>query len=227
MVTLQWATVEHGKNCRAVEDREKNHTGNARHNCRAGAPKRANHALPSTHSSLLSTCPIRVHSWFKNVFRVLRVFRGFLPPPSGDARRNRRAGAPKRANHALPSPLSSLLSTCPIRVHSWFKNAFRVFRVFRGFLSSTSGDARRNRRAGAPKRANHALPSPLSSLLSTCPIRVHSWFKNAFRVFRVFRGFLSSTSGDARRNRRAGAPKRANHALPSTLSSLLPTLYYS
>ena len=35
---------------------------------------------------------------------------------------------------------------------------------------------------------------------------------------------VSFHSGDARRNRRAGAPKRANHALPSPLSSLLPTL---
>ena len=35
---------------------------------------------------------------------------------------------------------------------------------------------------------------------------------------------VSFHSGDARRNRRAGAPKRANHALLSPLSSLLPTL---
>ena len=179
---MQWASVEHGKNRRAVEGRVGFTHRDARRNRRAGAPKRAIHALPSPPSSLLSTCPIRVHSWF--YYSPFRVFRGY----------------------------ECLFFFVSIRVHSWF--------------ISTSGDARRNRRAGAPKRANHALPSTLSSLLSTCSIRVHSWFKNVFRVFRVFRGFLSSTSGDARRNRRAGAPKRANHALPSTLSSLLPTLYY-
>ena len=63
----------------------------------------------TTFSSLLSTLYLP-HSWFKNVFRVFRGFRGFLPPTSGDARRNRRAGAPKRANHALPSPPFSLIS---------------------------------------------------------------------------------------------------------------------
>ena len=57
-----------------------------------------------------------------------------------------------------------------------------------------------------------------------------------FRVFRAFRGlndfyyscpfvFISGSfpSMDARRNRRAGAPTRAIHALPSTLFSLFPT----
>ena len=63
----------------------------------------------TTFSSLLSTLYLP-HSWFKFVFRVFRVFRGFLPPTSGDARRNRRAGASKRANHALPSPPFSPIS---------------------------------------------------------------------------------------------------------------------
>ena len=63
-------------------------------------------------------------------------------------------------------------------------------------------DARQKCRAGAPTRANHALPSALSSLLST----------------------LGYSSTVARQNCRAGAHTRANHALPSTLSSLLPTL---
>ena len=85
---------------------------------------------------------------------------------------NRRAGVPKRANHALLSSLFSLLSakkySWSIRVHSWFSPLLPTpYSPFRGFLLSYSGDARRNRRAGAPKRANHALLSPLFSLLST------------------------------------------------------------
>ena len=60
-----------------------------------------------------------------------------------------------------------------------------------------------------------------------------------FRVFRAFRGlndfyyscpFVSIRGSpspmDARRNRRAGALERANHALPSPFSSLLPTASY-
>ena len=82
--------------------------------------------------------------------------------------RRRAAESPRgRAQARQPrTTFSSLLSTLYLP-HSWFKNVFRVFRVFRGFPTSASGDARRNRRAGAPKRANHALPSPHSSLLST------------------------------------------------------------
>ena len=68
---------------------------------------------------------------------------------TGDARRNRRAGAPKRAIHALPSPSDGI------------RRASREDREIH------TGDARRNRRAGAPKRAIHALPSPLFSLFST------------------------------------------------------------
>ena len=62
---------------------------------------------------------IRVHSWFYYLpFRVFRVFRGFLPPTSGNARHNCRAGAPKRASHALLSTFSSLFSTHHILSHS-------------------------------------------------------------------------------------------------------------
>ena len=64
MVTLQWASVEHGKNCRAVEGRVGFTHSDARRNRRAGAPKRANHALPSSPSSLFSTCPIRGSKMF-------------------------------------------------------------------------------------------------------------------------------------------------------------------
>ena len=118
MVTLQWASVEHGKKCRAVEGRVGFTHSDARRNRRAGALKRANHALPSPPSSLLSTCSIRVHSWF--YYSPVSCITWFIST-SGDARRNRRAGAPKRANHALPSPPSSLLSTleahCKVTTH--------------------------------------------------------------------------------------------------------------
>ena len=123
MVTLQWASVEHGKNCRAVEGRVGFTHRDARRNHRAGAPKRANHALLSSPFSLFPmnnySCPIRVHSWFYYLpFRVFRVFRGFLPPTSGNARRICRAGALKRASHALLSTFFSLLSTYRTLTHS-------------------------------------------------------------------------------------------------------------
>ena len=83
---------------------------------------------------------------------------------------NAARGALKRAIHALPSALSSLLPTL-----------------------------------GSPLHSVHALPSALSSLLST----------------------LGYSSTDARQNCRAGAPTRANHALPSPPFSLLSTLSFS
>ena len=70
-------------------------------------------------------------------------------------------GRPLQSDHALLSPLFSLLSTH----HFVVQNRFFVCFVF-FVVSFHSGDARRNRRAGAPTRANHALPSPLFSLLS-------------------------------------------------------------
>ena len=85
MVTLQWASFEHGRIAVPVRgQREKPHR-DARRFCRAGAPKRASHALLSTFFSLLPmknySCPIRVHSWFYySTFRVFRVFRGSFPP---------------------------------------------------------------------------------------------------------------------------------------------------
>ena len=73
----------------------------------------------------------------------------------------------------------------------------------------TQMDAWQNCRAGAPTRAIHALPSPLSSLFPMG--NWHSWF--------------IPSSMDARRICRAGAPTRAIHALPSPPSSLFPTLH--
>ena len=59
MVTLQWASFEHGR-CRAVRSEEGFTQG-----C-AGAPKRTIHALPSSFFSLLSTldahCKVTTHS---------------------------------------------------------------------------------------------------------------------------------------------------------------------
>ena len=80
---------------------------------------------------------IRVHSWFKIVFRVFRVFRGsklffvcfvlfvvsFLPPQAtrGGIAARARNGSPLQSDHALPSPPSSLLSTleahCKVTTH--------------------------------------------------------------------------------------------------------------
>ena len=74
--------------------------------------------------------------------------RSLLPPPSlRDARRNRRAGALKRAILALPSSPSSLLPTLDCR----------------------------------PLQSVHELPSPLFSLLPP----------PSFLLFRVFRGYIS------------------------------------
>ena len=115
MVTLQWASVEHGDS--AVR----------------GAPKRASHALPSPPSSLFPTfVSIRGSIIPPFVLFVLfvvssssmdgraqarqprTIFSSLLPIPHYGSRGNPAVrGAPKRASHALPSPPSSLFSTCP------------------------------------------------------------------------------------------------------------------
>ena len=122
MVTLQWASVEHGKKCRAVEGRVGFTHSDARRNRRAGALKRANHALPSPPSSLLSTCSIRVHSWFKNGFRVFRVFRGSSPP------QGTRGGIAVRARPSAPTTHYLLLPPpYPLLNHNYrFIVGFRV-----------------------------------------------------------------------------------------------------
>ena len=79
--------------------------------------------------------------------------------------------------------------------------------------SFSSEDAWRNRRAGAPTRAIHALSSSPFSLLPT--VEAHC------KVSKHYPLHSSPYSRDAWRNRRAGAPTRAIHALPS---SLFPTL---
>ena len=56
-VRQNYRTAGYGKKYRTAEGREKHR--DARRNCRAGAPERANHAPPSPLSSLISTCPIR------------------------------------------------------------------------------------------------------------------------------------------------------------------------
>ena len=123
----------------------------------------------------------------------------------------------RRAQARQPrTTFSSLLSTLYLP-HSWFKFVFRVFRVFRGFPTSTSGDARRNRRAGALKRANHALPSPPYPLLSTCPIRGSNLFFVFFVCFVVSLLPPRATHG--------GIAVRARPSAPTTHYLLLPTLY--
>ena len=67
----------------------------------------------------------------------------------------------------------------------------------------THRNARRNCRAGAPKRANHALLSPPYSLLATCPIRGSSPPQATHGAIAV----------------------RARPSAPTTHCFLLPTLY--
>ncbi len=79
---------------------------------------------------------------------------------------------------------------------------------------------------GAPKRASHALPSPPFSLLSTQ--RKHTAFFQGKREKRGGRSAWTLCSGlplwIARQKRRA---RRAHARQPrTTLSSLLPTLYF-
>ena len=115
---------------------------------------------------------------------------------------------------------------------SWF-DPFMPIRVFRGSIHSCpfvsiSGSLLLNGRAQArhPRTTfSFLLPTPYFRAHS-CPFVVLSFF----RVFRVFRGSIHSCplvvlsfSMDAQRNRRAGAPKRAIHTLPSPFFSLLPT----
>ena len=97
----------------------------------------------------------------------------------------------------------------------------RILRVFAASLLPTQwtrGETATRARPRAPSK-HYPLPSSPFSLLSPLVIQL-------FVPFRVFRGSPppSSYSEDAWRNRRAGAPKRAIHALPSTFFSLLPTL---
>ena len=166
MVTLQRASVEHGKKCRAVEGRKTHRRRAAESPC-----GRAQARQPRTTFYPLFPPPLKKSTGLplsaaKNAVR--------LEGRAGFTHRRRAAKSPCGRAQARQSrtTFSSLLPFpyeikifVSIRVHSWFKNVFRVFRVFRGFPTSTSGDARRNRRAGAPKRANHALPSTLFSLL--------------------------------------------------------------
>ena len=106
---------------------------------------------------------------------------------------------------------SSLLATRYLS-HSWF--------------ISTSGNARHNCRAGAPERANHALPSTLFSLLSLKKdipgpfVSIRGSIIPPFVPFVLF--VVQPHSMDAWQNCRAGAPTRAIHALPSSPSSLFP-----
>ena len=148
MVTLQWASIEHGR-CRAVR-RQKNTQatrGEIAVRARPSAPT-THYLLPSFPSSLkkstglpLSTAKIAVR----------------LEGRAGFTHRRRAAKSPcGRAQARQPRTTFYPLLPTLYLPHSWF--------------ISTSGDARRNRRAGAPKRANHALPSSLYPLIPTYAI---------------------------------------------------------
>ena len=106
----------------------------------------------------------------KDFFRALR---GLPPPYSGTHGGTAARGAPRRANHALLPPFSSLLSTQRVPTH---------------YPLHSSPYSLHN---GSPLHSDHALPSPFSSLPSTPD----------------------------------GSPLHSGHALPSPFSSLLSTLY--
>ena len=161
MVTLQWASVEHGKNCRAVEGR-KTHR-DARRNRRAGAPKRA-----TTHYLLLPTlyfllAPFVVH---------LHLRRRAAESPCGRAQ----ARQPRTTFFSLLSTLYEKIFVS-IRVHSWFKIVFRAFRGSNMFFvcfvcfvvsllphRATRGGIAVRARPSAPTTHYFLLPT-LSSLL--------------------------------------------------------------
>ena len=110
-------------------------------------------------------------------------------------------GAPKRAIHALPSSLSSLLPT-PYPTGSPLHSDHALFPTFFSLLSTSyfgrTAELPRGARPSAPS-THYPLPSSPYSLLPTL---------------------------DARQNCRAGAPTRANHALFPTFFSLLSTSYF-
>ena len=181
---------------------------NARRNCRASAPKRANRALLSPPYSLLATCPIR----------------GSSPPQAthGAIAVRARPSAPT-THYLLPSPPYSLLKkySWSIRVHySWFYYLpFRGFRGFRGFLPQcTHGDSAVQARPSAPT-THCLLPSSPYSLLKkifvvhSCPFVVLlsalSWFPSLMYARHNCR---------AQRKPTAKCPR-------TTFYLLLPTLY--
>ena len=165
MDTLQWASAEHGDSAVRV---------------RPSAP--ATHCfLPSSPFSLEKSSGLPL-----SAAKIAVPVRGQREKPHRDARRNRRAGAPKRANHALPSspffPTFSLFWLFPTCFFPIFpiitvgKRPVARISCFSWFIPS-SLYARRNCRAGAPMRASHALLSTLFSLLPTldahCKVTTH------------------------------------------------------
>ena len=163
MVTLQWASIERGR-CRAVR-RQKNTQAT-----RGGIAVRARPSAPTTHYLYpLFPPPLKKSTGLPLSTAKIAVR---LEGRAGFTHRRRAAESPcgRAQAHQPRTTFFSLLSTLYLP-HSWFYYLpFRVFRVFRGFLPPTSGDARRNRRAGAPKRANHALPSSPYPLIPTYAI---------------------------------------------------------
>ena len=102
MDTLQWDSFEHGR-CRGVRGRERIIYGT-----RGGSDARARHPrttfFPMKKLFVSHSCPFVV------LLFHLSCISWFIPS-STYARRKRRAGAPKRAIHALLSTFFSLLPT--------------------------------------------------------------------------------------------------------------------
>ena len=99
MVTLQWASFEHGR-CRGVRGRE-----GIIYGTRGGSDARARHPrttfFPMKKLFVSHSCPFVV---LYSTFRVFRVFRGSFPPQrthgGSDARARPRAPA---THYLLPS----------------------------------------------------------------------------------------------------------------------------
>ncbi len=133
----------------------------------------------------------------------------------GDSAVRARPSAPT-THYLLPSSPSSLekssglpLSTAKIAV---------PIRGQSGIYTGPHGDSAVRAHPSAPY--THFF-LPYEELFVS--IRVHSWFcYSPFSCISCVSWFIPS-SMNARQNRRAGAPKRANHALLSTFFSLFPT----
>ena len=131
-------------------------------------------------------------------------------------RGRRRAGAPTRANHALPSPLFFPL---PLKKQCASVERGRR-RAGRGQRRIHTGIARRFCRAGAPTRANHALPSPLFFLLPLKKQCASVERGDSAAQVEVREGFTRGLHGDSAVRARPRAPT-THYLLPSSPFSLL------
>ena len=163
----------------------------------------------------------------------LARFRGFPSPYSRDAWRNRRAGAPKRAIHALPSPffslLPSLVAHCKVSTHYillsspfslLWKPTAKCPRTTFSFLLPT------------PYFRVHSCPLVVLLLSLSC-ISCFSWSPPSLLLLRGRVAEPPRGRAQARHPRTTfsfllpspyfGSPLHSDHALPSPFFSLLPS----